>query len=207
MGRFIDKTDNLKSKGITLIELMIVVVILAALALLAFWAWRTQVFKGYDSRRKTDIYQIKVAIEEYEKDHDCYPPPYLVVCKPDPTGLRPYLDRIACDPVTGDSYYYEVDNASCAKWYRLYAGLENSADDDIFGSIGPGGIYNYYSGSPNAPAPGATSTSSFYGCKSGTCVIITWDPQRPGPECDPNYQSSTCYGQCGQPGTECLEWE
>jgi prepilin-type N-terminal cleavage/methylation domain-containing protein len=207
MQRFSNKVDNLREKGLTLTELMIVVVVLAALAVLAFWAWRTQLFKGYDSRRKTDIYQIKVAVEEYERDHDCYPPPYLVVCKPDATGLRPYLDRIPCDPQTGDSYYYEVDNEGCAKWYRLMGYLENSADDDIFGPIGPGGIYNYYSGSPNAPEPGATSTTDFYGCKSGACVQISWDTGRPGPECDPNYEYSTCYGQCYLPENECLPWK
>jgi len=64
-----------KEFGATLTELMVVVAIIAFLALLAFWALRTQVFKGFDSRRKTDIYQIKVAVEEYEKDHDCYPLP------------------------------------------------------------------------------------------------------------------------------------
>jgi prepilin-type N-terminal cleavage/methylation domain-containing protein len=206
MGKFTLKTNNLK-KGFTLTELMIVVVILAILAALAFWAYRTQVFKGYDSRRKTDIYQIKVAIEEYEKDHDCYPPPYLLLCDPG-TGLRPYLDKIPCDPETGKSYYYEVDDTTgCAKWYRLYGYLENSADKDITANIGPGGIYNYYSGSPNAPGPGVTSTSDFYGCKSGVCVKISWDTQRPGPECDPNYQSPNCYNQCGQAGTACLPWK
>src|SRR3990170_6469076 len=92
--------------GITLTELMIVVVIIAALALLAFWALRTQIFKGYDARRKGDIARIKVAVEEYEKDHDCYPLPQLVVCDPG-TGLRPYLDSIPCDPRTGASYYYD----------------------------------------------------------------------------------------------------
>ncbi len=205
MGKLIAKIDNLKNRGVSLVELMIVVVILAALAVVGFWAWRTQVFKGYDSRRKTDIYQIKVAIEEYEKDHDCYPLPQLLVCDPG-TGLRPYLDKIPCDPETGDSYYYEIDNSACPKWYRLYSYLFNSADEDVTSNIGPGGIYNYSSGSPNAPSPTVTGTSNFYGCKSGVCVMISWDAARPGPECDPNFQSATCYGQCGPGVSECLPW-
>ena len=72
----------LLKKGATLTELLIVVAVIAFLALLAFWAYRTQVFKGFDARRKTDIYQIKVAVEEYEKANDCYPLPQLVVCNP-----------------------------------------------------------------------------------------------------------------------------
>lgn len=192
-----------KESGVTLTELMIVVVILAALALLAFWALRTQVFKGYDSRRKTDIYQIKVAVEEYEKDHDCYPLPQLVVCQPG-TGLRPYLDKIPCDPRTGASYFYDHDDSVCPKWYRLYANLENGGSGDF-------GDFNYYSGSPNAPYPGG-GAQDFYGCRSGACTPINWDSDRPGPECDPNYGSSSCYGQCidsetGQPINECQPWQ
>ncbi|MFZ5932789.1 MAG: type IV pilin protein [Patescibacteria group bacterium] len=199
--------SNLKKEiaGITLTELLVIVAIIAFLALLAFWAFRTQIFKGFDSRRKTDIYQIKVAVEEYEKDNDCYPLPQLVVCDPG-TGLRPYIDKIPCDPRTGASYYYDHEDSSCPKWFRIYATLENLSDSDISGSIGPNGAYNYYSGSPNAPSPGA-SGGNFYGCKSGVCVPISWDPNRPGPECDPNYQSATCYGQCGSQGTECQPWQ
>jgi prepilin-type N-terminal cleavage/methylation domain-containing protein len=51
-------------RGLTITELLISVVIIAILAALAFWAYRSQFFKGIDSRRKTDIYQIKVAVEE-----------------------------------------------------------------------------------------------------------------------------------------------
>jgi prepilin-type N-terminal cleavage/methylation domain-containing protein len=201
-------------KGITLTELMIVVVIIGFLALLAFWASRTQVFKGYDARRKSDIRMIKIAIEEYEKDHDCYPMPQLVLCDQpvgNPgTGLRPYLDKIPCDPRTGASYYYEYEDSACPKWYRLYAALENTRDKDYLGPVGPGGSFNYYSGSPNSPS-GTTSPSVFYGCQSGSCVSIGWDDTRPGPACDPNYGNSTCYGQCrdvnGTPINECLPWQ
>ncbi len=216
MGKPTVKNIYLKNKGVSLTEILIVVAILAILGVLGFWAWKTQVFKGYDSRRKTDIYQIKVAIEEYEKDHDCYPPPEKVNCKlpisAPGTGLRPYMDKIPCDPVTKESYYYDYDSLPCPKWYRLYAYLENSADEDIFGSIGPGGTYNYYSGSPNAPEPGAISTSDFYGCKSGICVSIIWDPQKQRCECDPHYQREDCYGECinpntGLPQNECVPLE
>ena len=197
---------NLVKKGITLTELLVVIAVISFLALLGFWAFRTQVFKGFDSRRKTDIYQIKVAVEEYEKDNDCYPLPQLVVCDPG-TGLRPYLDYIPCDPRSGASYYYDHEDSSCPKWFRLYATLENLKDQDYAGAIGPNGAYGYYSGSPNAPKAGYQGGGSFYGCRSGTCTQIQWDPNRPGPECDPNYQSSSCYGQCGSPGAECQPWQ
>ena len=193
-------TRNLK-KGITLTELLIIVAIIAFLAMVVFWALRSQVFKGYDARRKSDIARIKVAVEEYEKDHDCYPLPQLMVCDPG-TGLRPYLDKIPCDPRTGASYFYDHEDSTCPNWYRLYANLEEIEQ----GLYGQDGAFDYYSGSPNAPIPGYQGDSSFYGCKSGVCTPLLWDPNRPGPECDPNYQNATCYGQCGSPETECQPW-
>ena len=196
-----------RTSGLTITELLIVVVIIAALALIAFWAVRTQVFKGYDARRKADIARIKIAIEEYEKDHDCYPLPSLLVCTPG-TGLQPYLEKIPCDPRTGASYIYDHYDSTCPNWYRIFATLENLSDPDYMGQFANG---NYYSGSPNAPYPSG-GVSGFYGCLSGACVGIQWDPLRPGPECDPNYGSPTCYGQCTDPGTgapinECQPWQ
>ena len=91
---------------------------------------------------------------------------------------------------------------------RLHGFLENLEDQDYMGSFQNG---NYYSGSPNSPYPGG-GASGFYGCTSGVCVSVSWDPQRPGPACDPNYGSPTCYGQCtdggtGAPINECQPWQ
>lgn len=201
MGR-----KNTKS-AFTLVELIIVVSILAFIALIAIAFFRGQLFKGNDARRKSDINRIQIALEEYEKDHNCYPLPQDVACNPG-TGLRPYLDRIPCDPVTKASYYYEYQDASCPSWYRLYSLLDNNNDSSLTVGVGPSGSFNYYQESPNAPemelVPGGVT---FYGCKSGVCMEIMWDPKRPGPECDPNYQSTTCYGQCGPQATECVPWK
>ena len=189
----------------TLTELMIVVLIILFLVILVLAFFRNQLFKGNDARRKGDIHRIQVAIEEYEKDHDCYPLPQLVSCGEEGDGLDPYLSKIPCDPITKSSYFYEYENDACPSWYRLYTVLENTADSDLMENCGPGGVFNYFRSSPNAP--GCTYiTSEFYGCKSGVCVSIYWDNNRPGPECDPNYQSRTCYGQCGSPATECKPW-
>jgi type II secretory pathway pseudopilin PulG len=201
-----------KSKGLTLIEVLIVVGILTFLVLMVLLAFRNQIFKGNDAKRKGDIHKIQVAIEEYEKDYNCYPLPSQVVCDPG-TGLQPYLDKIPCDPTTDASYYYEPEDATCPEWYRLYTVLENEKDADLISSIGPQGDFNYYASSPNAPIPIPSSSgdsdseeSDFYGCRSGVCVPILWDSSRPGPECDPNYQSPSCYSQCGPPANECEPW-
>lgn len=209
MVRFLKKNFRLE-KGFTLTELMIIVVIISFLALIVFWASRNQVYKGFDARRKSDIRTIKIAVEEYEKDHDCYPLPQFVACNPG-TAARPYLDIVPCDPRTKASYYYDYENSSCPKWFRFYSKLENTKDKESKGAIGPDGAYNYYSGSPNAPSPTDFSSTDFFGCFSGACSPIQWDTGRPGPECDPNYGSASCYEQCrdfetGEPINECKSW-
>lgn len=210
--------------GVTLPEMLVVFSIIVILALVVFWFLRNQILKGNDAKRRGDIHKIQVAVEEYEKDNDCYPPVELVVCDPG-DGLKPYLSKIPCDPTTGDSYIYEVDDPNCASWYRIYANLQNLSDADIEGYCGPDYAFNYYETSPNAPDPDCTEVENgdgngaptqYYGCFSGTCLPINWNSERPGPECDPNYTSSTCCigEQCycinqdtGEPQNECQPWQ
>src|SRR5271157_5862912 len=96
--------------GFTLVELMIVLAFLAVLIAIVIVFFTGQIAKGTDAQRKSDMNRIKLALEEYEKDHNCYPPKDLVTCNVAPlngTGLRPYLEKIPCDPATGSSYDYE----------------------------------------------------------------------------------------------------
>lgn len=192
------------SKGVTLIELLIVVSIIVFLALIGIWYFRSQIFKANDARRKADLHRIQVAIEEYEKDHNCYPPPELLVCSPG-TGLKPYINKIPCDPTTGASYDYQYDAPTCPTWYRLATVLEVTNDPDANANCDP---YNYTASSPNAPVCNTNfSTSNYYGCKSGACVPLLWNSSRPGVECDPHYLNANCYDQCGDPRRECQQWQ
>lgn len=204
-------------KAFTLVELMIVVSILAFIAIIAIAYFRGQLFKGNDARRKADLNRIGVAVEEYEKDHNCYPLPYIVQCDPG-TGLQPYLEKTPCDPRTNTTYEYEYEDSACPSWYRIYTVLDNVNDPKVTEGIGPGAAYNYSQSSPNAPGGGDSSGGTtggsgppegvtFYGCKVGVCQEINWDYARPGPECDPNYTTAGCYGQCGSESTECNPWQ
>lgn len=147
------------------------------------------------------------AVEEYEKDHDCYPQPALVYCQPG-TGLVPYLSKVPCDPATGDKYFYENDNDTCAKWYRIFIFLDNQNDKDIIPGIGPGNKYNFYLASPNAPVPSSASVptsipscggNKYYGCINGECQPIGCNAQGTGPICQPGFDNDNCNGQCGSP--------
>lgn len=188
--------------GFTLTELMIVVGLISFLAVLITAFLRPQVFKANDAKRKADIKRISIAIEEYEKDNDCYPPASVVSCENNGIGLIPYLNSIPCDPVSKDSYGYENDGSNCSKWYILYGDLQNEIDSDYLPNIGPQSLYSYYYSSPNAPTvtSGATQNGAdiFYGCFSGSCLPIS------GTICQPNYGSSSCYGNCVNPQNECI---
>lgn len=192
--------------GFTLTELLIVVSIIIILAVLITAFLRTQLFKGNDARRKADIKRIGIAVEEYEKDNNCYPLSSLVVCTANGAGLKPYLDKIPCDPVSKASYYYEHEDSVCPKWYSLYTNLQIESDSDYLEGLGPNGAYSYSGSSSNAQKAAKGGLSDFYGCFSGACTQIYWDSTRPGPECDPNFQNSTCYGQCANPDNECKLW-
>lgn len=222
MGRK-SKTALKALKAFTLIEVVIVVVILSMLVLLAIAFYRGQIFKGNDARRKSDINRIKIAVEEYEKDYSCYPPA-LPNCDPG-TGLRPYIDKIPCDPITHANYFYYIDpdSGNCPKWYKIYSNIEPNDAAAIEG-VGPGAAFNYFSGSPNAPSEsgsvvsgssgpsasggggGGAVTGDYYGCINGVCVPISWDPNRPGPECDVHYQQSNCTGSCTD-ANKCIPWQ
>lgn len=202
----------------TLVEIVVVVAILTLLMAISIWYFRNQMLKGNDAKRKGDMHRIQVGVEEYEKDNNCYPLPSLVIC--DSEGLKPYMSVVPCDPMTNASYYYEHEDSTCPSWYRIYTNLDNLADADIIGECGPDYSFNFFASSPNAPDPDCVENGGggnggtgedFYGCFSGVCLPINWDPSRPGPECDPNYGSGSCYGQCtdpetGQPQNDCQSW-
>src|SRR3989304_5405863 len=104
-------------QGLTLIELIIVITLIGILVIIGITYFRTQAFKGNDARRKSDIRRLQVAVEEYEKDKDCYPLS-IPGCSPG-TDFRPYINKIPCDPVNGISYHYEPQESACPTWYRL----------------------------------------------------------------------------------------
>lgn len=198
--------------GFTLVELLIVVSIIAIMVVLAIAYFRGQLFKGNDAKRKSDIKRIQIAVEEYEKDNNCYPS--FVTCNQDDASqpINPYLSKIPCDPVTKQSYFYEPDPGSlnCPRWYRLYTNLQNDSDIDTTSGIGPAGVYDYYASSSNAPAVTQSSTPQptggsgqmFYGCFGGVLLMIEEG------DCENSFPSTGFAGACvdvnGNPANECI---
>ncbi|MBU1500328.1 type II secretion system GspH family protein [Patescibacteria group bacterium] len=129
----------MKTKGFTLIEILIAFSILVLLALLGFMAWQNQVAKARDARRKADIKRLNIAFEDYYGDAEAYPPAdILTECGED--QLKPYLDQpMPCDPLTHTPYCYIYDSdAPVGQEFRILASLENDHDPDI-GKLGCAG--------------------------------------------------------------------
>lgn len=204
-----------KNSGFTLVELLVVIAFLAIIAVIIINALRSSLWKGNDAKRKADLDRIKIALEEYEKDHNCYPPVgSMKLCGTDATiAIHPYLSNVPCDPITHAAYYYEPDpNAPvCVDWYRMYAILQYTADSAAISGIGYNSLYNYYIRSPNAPPiatpPGPTSSppssspplSNYWGCISGSCQPVPLDANG-NPTCSPVFDNPQCNGNdCSAP--------
>lgn len=148
--------ESVKEKGkagLTLIELLVVVSILAAVSYLALSSITTQSFKGRDARRKADLRQLQVRLEDYYNDRNCYPQPPTLACNPG-TTFQPYITKVPCDPRTNQPYLYQIESSTCPSWYRLFTKLEHEKDPDILEvgcslGCGPGNVYNYGVSSPN----------------------------------------------------------
>lgn len=94
-------------------ELMIVIVIVALLALTVLMSVQRQIQRGHDSRKKQDLARIRTALEEYYNDHGAFPTQDEWNAMHCDSGngmefLKPYLDNkpIPCDPLTRLPYEY-----------------------------------------------------------------------------------------------------
>lgn len=111
--------------GITLIEVLIGITLVAVMATVFIFMSQMQLSKSRDAKRKTDLEKIKVAFEDYYNDNNCYPPAAILsTCGGD---FSPYLRSIPCDPSTLQPYVY-VPLANVCGGYRLLTQLENPTD-------------------------------------------------------------------------------
>lgn len=134
------------TKGFTLIEILVAMVILAILATLGVGAFRSSQAKSRDSRRKGDIKNVAVALELYYNDKGKYPNDNgsgkIAGCTPDDATVCEwggefkdknstlYMVKLAVDPLVGYTYYYDVLGTNNTL-FQLYARLENTQDPAV----------------------------------------------------------------------------
>lgn len=209
-------------KSFTLMELLIVVTLIVILAIVALILFNpfSQVGKSWDSKRKTELGTLRKLLEDWYNDKNCYPKPEQIcynapqnntchICGKEltPSDFSPYLKVLPCDPQhPTKKYLYQVDNANCPSWYKIYAVLNNQNDPAIkevgcSGGCGVGNysgyIYNYGVSSSNINLDTGPGN---YACYAGGC---TWYDQNIY-TCSPNFSDPNCGGQCDRVQSTCV---
>lgn len=106
----------MKQRGFTFIEILVVITIIAILVVIGIVSYGSVNQRSRDARRKSDIEQIRSALEMYRADNGYYPDGGPTVNfdavglagSAIETALSEYLSPIPVDPKDNDSYPYEI---------------------------------------------------------------------------------------------------
>jgi len=115
------KSHNLKkSEGFTLIEILVVATIIVLLTATAIVTYSVFLKQARDAKRKTDLEQIRAALEMYRSNNDTYPITGLSQL----TTPTIYIQTVPTDPK--DSLYTYYYSATVSD-YTLATHLESVA--------------------------------------------------------------------------------
>ncbi len=141
------KNNRKLSKGFTLIEILVVMVILGILVTIGLASFVSAQARSRDVRRKSDLKQIATSLDLYYSDYEVYPTGSVdgkikgcpsgtgVACVWGGTpsefkdGKTTYMKIVPADPLLGYNYYYRTITVnSSVVGFQLYAHLENTKD-------------------------------------------------------------------------------
>jgi type II secretion system protein G len=148
--RIYSRRKNMKKRfGFTLIELLVVISIIGILVAIGVVSYSSANRKSRDTKRMSDIEQIRSALEMYRSDNGTYPTGNEVSVASGITGLSSYLPSAPDDPKPASyHYYYTVTNSNYG--YCLSAYVENASlvVDKCTAFGGNHGGYNYFISNP-----------------------------------------------------------
>ncbi len=124
-------------EGFTLIELLIVFSLIGILMAISFVAFNATRKSARDSKRKSDLEQIRSSLEMYRSDQGYYPDTGDLTfggTLTDPGGTLVYLQSVPTDPLSPDYYY--VYSRQSTNTYYLCTFLETSSGDAGCGDCG-----------------------------------------------------------------------
>ena len=107
----------MKKKAFTLIELLVVIAIISILITVGSVSYIRAVRLSRDSKRKTDLEQIRQALETYRSENGAYPADTSLL-------VADYITILPTDPKDPTSTYEYTPAGSPATTYTLCASLE-----------------------------------------------------------------------------------
>jgi general secretion pathway protein G len=134
-----------KTKGFSLIELVIAMTIIATLSAALWGNFFSSIIKGRDSRRKQDLESVAKALELYYSDFRAYPTamPAWGGSFAHPTKATViYMQKLPTDP-SFPKYTYCYTSDTNGTYYKLYANLENTSDPKLLPTLVPCNSVNY----------------------------------------------------------------
>jgi len=132
------KFQILKARGFTLVEMLIVLAVLGVLATAILLTLNPieQLHKANDAKRKTDLSQVKRALDLYYDDNGRYPASsvdFKIVNVATTlnwgSAWQPYMNALPKDPKSSNTYEYYSPAAANGQTYYIYANLERGAKD------------------------------------------------------------------------------
>jgi len=122
----------MKKMGFTLLELLIVIAIVGILIAVATASYLTTIKQSRDTRRKTDLEQIRQALETFRSENGIYPAQEAAM---DVTLVPAYISHLPDDPKDNYNYAYYT-NPSYTE-YSLCASLEIKPTTAISNACNP----------------------------------------------------------------------
>lgn len=126
----------LNKSGFTLIELLVVITVIGILATLIIANFSSARSRARDTRRKSDLQQIKAALRLYYNDYQAYPVDsgnIRISCCDFGTTFtvsgQEYMKQLPLDPLNTGNYVYRY-NQLTSDSFQLYTYLENPSDTD-----------------------------------------------------------------------------
>src|SRR5882672_7317795 len=95
-------------KGFTLIELLLVLAIIGVLTSFLVANLIGAKARARDAQRKSDLQQIRAALELYRADLNSYPPAPLTCGSALLGNSATYMTKVPCDPLSKSSYSYTL---------------------------------------------------------------------------------------------------
>ncbi len=147
----------MKNKGFTLTELLISISIIAILVTVAIASYNSVNKQSRDTRRKSDLEQIRSALEMYRSDKGYYPAPLgdtggtFGPASDLEADLKPdYLPSIPTDPKNSVSYFYTAVSLVGSNYYSycICGELESGQSSNACSVVLPAASCNYGLKSP-----------------------------------------------------------